>query len=634
MRSTVTAAAAARLAALVVAALLAAQRAAAFGPRVYAFNETIPVYFNKAVSDRTHLGQVLRGDRIIASDLAVRALVESTCELLCSKPVHHVDVALARAMIAGEYRVEWILDDLPGATAKASVAARSDLAAGVKRYDVGFPLGFHDQKSNKFHIFNHVLLNIVYQIYSGSRIVIVGFEVYPKSVRTVDGMCPPAFDLDTTEPMVLPERGHTTIDWTYSVQWQLDTGVAWAHRWDMYIVTTGTRVHWFSVANSVAVVALLSALVAAVVVRTLRRDIAAYNRAVAQEDGGGGGGGRGGDVGDDGVVQSVAQIDFGELDEAGWKALHGDVFRAADMHGMLCVLVGSGVQFISAGALTLLLSLLGFTGHPYSGGLLTVSIFAYVLSGYFGGFATARLHKMFRGIGWRRYALLTALLAPCTILLVFFALNLVVWSNGSSFAIPAGTFFALLLLIFGLSLPLVYAGAYAGQRTKPHALNTRATHIPRPVPPQPWYLDPFWQLLLAGACPFSVVYMELYFILDAVWQAHHVHHLAGFVALVAVLLVATCAEVAVVVVYVALAREDHRWQWRAFSAGGAAAAYVFAYAVVFYAHSFDVGLSVAGVLFFAYCILGSLIFWLCTGTIGYLSSLVFVAQIYSSVKID
>jgi transmembrane 9 superfamily protein 2/4 len=45
---------------------------------------------------------------------------------------------------------------------------------------------------------------------------------------------------------------------------------------------------------------------------------------------------------------------------------------------------------------------------------------------------------------------------------IFFILNLVLWANGSSAAIPFTTFIALLALWFCVSTPLVFVGAYLG----------------------------------------------------------------------------------------------------------------------------------------------------------------------------
>ncbi len=45
---------------------------------------------------------------------------------------------------------------------------------------------------------------------------------------------------------------------------------------------------------------------------------------------------------------------------------------------------------------------------------------------------------------------------------IFFVLNIVLWANGSSAAIPFTTFIALLALWFCVATPLVFIGAYLG----------------------------------------------------------------------------------------------------------------------------------------------------------------------------
>jgi len=49
---------------------------------------------------------------------------------------------------------------------------------------------------------------------------------------------------------------------------------------------------------------------------------------------------------------------------------------------------------------------------------------------------------------------------------VFFILNLVLWAKGSSAAIPFSTLIALLALWFGISVPLVFVGAYFGYKKR------------------------------------------------------------------------------------------------------------------------------------------------------------------------
>ena len=49
---------------------------------------------------------------------------------------------------------------------------------------------------------------------------------------------------------------------------------------------------------------------------------------------------------------------------------------------------------------------------------------------------------------------------------VFFILNVVLWTKGSSAAVPFTTLLALLALWFGISVPLTFVGAFFGFRKR------------------------------------------------------------------------------------------------------------------------------------------------------------------------
>ena len=101
----------------------------------------------------------------------------------------------------------------------------------------------------------------------------------------------------------------------------------WASRWDHYLSHGSNKVHWVSLFNSLLIVIFLSGLVAMVIIRTLRRDIARYNDLSVQED--------------------------AVTEEYGWKLIHGDVFRAPRFHLILCALVGSGLQLAITSSIVL-----------------------------------------------------------------------------------------------------------------------------------------------------------------------------------------------------------------------------------------------------------------------------------------
>ena len=108
------------------------------------------------------------------------------------------------------------------------------------------------------------------------------------------------------------------IVYTYDVVWEASS-IAWASRWDLYLFMGDDQVHWFSILNSLVIVLLLSGIVAMIMVRTLRRDLAEYNSAEEKEE---------------------------LLEESGWKLVHADVLRTPPLTTLLSTSIGTGMQLL------------------------------------------------------------------------------------------------------------------------------------------------------------------------------------------------------------------------------------------------------------------------------------------------
>ena len=138
--------------------------------------------------------------------------------------------------------------------------------------------------------------------------------------------------------------------------------------------------------------------------------------------------------------------------------------------------------------ITLIFACLGFLSPANRGALMTCALVLYVCLGTPAGYVSSRIYKSFGGERWKLNVLLTSMLCPgycqlkqiCTIVYffkpvvyphrivfgVFFILNLVLWSKGSSGAISFGILVALLALWFGISVPLTFVGAFFGFRKR------------------------------------------------------------------------------------------------------------------------------------------------------------------------
>mmetsp|Transcript_17633 Transcript_17633/g.57054 ORF Transcript_17633/g.57054 Transcript_17633/m.57054 type:complete len:414 (+) Transcript_17633:343-1584(+) len=400
------------------------------------------------------------------------------------------------------------------------------------------------------------------------------------------------------------DEGEEVI-FTYDVIFKLSE-IKWASRWDTYLLMMDDQIHWFSIINSLMIVLFLSGMVAMIMMRTLHRDISKYNQLETAEE---------------------AQ------EETGWKLVHGDVFRPPLNPSLLSVYCGTGVQLFGMTLITMVFALLGFLSPANRGGLMTAMLLLFVFMGLFAGYFSARLFKTFKGAEWKKNTIKTAFLFPGVIFGVFFCLNMMIWGERSSGAVPFGTMFALCFLWFGISVPLVFIGSYFGFK-KPSADDpVRTNKIPRQVPEQAWYMQPIFSIMIGGILPFGAVFIELFFILTSMWL-HQFYYIFGFLFIVFIILIVTCAEITIVLCYFQLCSEDYHWWWRSYFTSGSSAVYLFLYSAFYYFTKLDITKTTSGTLYFGYMFMVSYCFFVLTGTIGFYACYAFVKTIYASVKID
>ncbi|KAJ1697947.1 hypothetical protein LUZ63_006459 [Rhynchospora breviuscula] len=569
------------------------------------------------VDSAENLGEVLRGDRIENSPYVFEMREAKMCQIVCKVTLGEKEAKELKEKIEDEYRVNMILDNLP-------------LVVPIKRldqdsatiYQHGFHVGVKGQysgsKDEKYFIHNHLSFLVKYHKDEQKDLMrIVGFEVKPYSVKhEYEGQwddkktrlttCDPhAKRLITSSDSPQEVDVNKEIVFTYDVDF-LESDIKWASRWDTYLLMTDDQIHWFSIVNSLMIVLFLSGMVAMIMLRTLYRDISKYNELETQEE---------------------AQ------EETGWKLVHGDVFRPPAHSDWLCVYAGTGVQFFGMLLVTMIFAVLGFLSPSNRGGLMTAMLLLWVFMGIFAGYASARLYKLFKGSDWKNITLRTAFTFPGTVFAIFFVLNALIWGEKSSGAVPFTTMFALVLLWFGISVPLVFVGSYLGFKKPALEDPVKTNKIPRQIPEQAWYMNPLFSILIGGILPFGAVFIELFFILTSIWL-HQFYYIFGFLFLVFIILIVTCAEISIVLCYFQLCSEDYLWWWRSYLTSGSSALYLFLYATFYFFTKLEITKFVSGVLYFGYMLIASYAFFVLTGTIGFYACFLFTRLIYSSVKID
>ncbi|CAB9515975.1 Transmembrane 9 superfamily [Seminavis robusta] len=576
-----------------------------------------------------NLGEFLTGNKIQDSPYVIQMLTEKRCSKLCQIRLNGVDALRLQKHIKYGYHNNWIIDNLPSANVAVSNGAMQ------KHYAGGFPIGFVDTNEKDAYIFNHVKIIIDYHVRDDGGYRVVGFGVEPTSVKhrfpggfEWDGMasdgfhkeletCPTAttdfISQDSVETVQVVRAGEQIL-FTYDVTW-IKSDVAWTSRWDVYLSEdhfVPPQVHWYSISNSILVVLFLSLVVLSVLVRNLRRDIAAYNSLAILTD----------------------EEEGDEEDEKGWKLVHADVFRPPQNRPMLyCVFMGTGVQLGLTTLFAIVFAAVGFLSPARRGSFMNANLAFYMLSGVCAGYVSSWLYKAFDGKYYQMCTVLTATLFPGISFAIFIFFNTVLAFHHSSASVPFLDVLIVAAMWGCISIPLTFVGAFVGYKKDKMEFPTITSSIARSIPEPPLTLNPWIGMTLTGIIPFAAAYVELFFIMTSLWM-NQFYYVFGFTLIVYIILIITCAEVTLLCVYYQLCAENHRWWWYSFFCSGSVSFYMFGYSIIWFGSLEASKMPITYLLYFGYMFLISFGMLLVTGSVGALTSLWFVRTIFGTIKVD
>lgn len=448
---------------------------------------------------------------------------------------------------------------------------------------------------------NHFDINIEYHDRGNGDYRVVGVIVNSASL---DNYVSRSCNTDS-KPLRLDETKDNKVLFTYSVKFTA-SDTPWATRWDKYLHIYDPKIQWFSLINFSVIVLLLASVAIHSLLRALRSDISRYNEF---------------NLGDE----------FEE--DSGWKLVHGDVFRTPKNSLLLSVLVGSGIQLFLMIFLSIILSALGILSPSSRGSLPTAMFMFYAIFGFVGSYTSMAIYKFFKAPYWKVNMLLTPILVPGIIFCTVVALNLFLYSVGSSDVIPLATLFFMLFLWAIFSLPFAFAGALiAFKKCNWDEHPTRTNEIARQIPFQPWFLKTVPATLIGGLISFGSIAVELYFIYSSLWF-NKIFYMFGFLLFSFILFSFTTGLINIIVTYCALCSENWTWQWRSFFIGGLGCAfYIFIHSILF--TQFKLGGFVTIVLYVGYSFLISFLTCIVAGSIGFMCSMFFVRKIFRSIKVD
>jgi len=515
------------------------------------------------------------------------------------------------------------LDDLPVWGMVGEMLPKADKFSlkekdDLERLDHMTELG--DNEVADLHPYVYTTRNLIIS-YNGDQIVKVDLTSDPKSLVQV--------------------KEGAELDFALHVQFEKTTDEFFS-RFDRYLDHEFFKhpIHWFSVFNSFMMVLFLMGLVALILLRTLKKDYARYGLIHDLEDG---------DADDD---EKEAMM-HDKVEDAGWKQVHGDVFRAPSILPLFAALMGTGWQLVVLTFGVILFAVLGPVHgevHEERGEMMQAILICYAFSTIVSGYMSGRYFKEYyptvarsgKNSGpnnlWQATMGLTVVLLPVATCTIFVVLNTVSLMYGTINSIPFMVILKLFFLYVFISVPLCVVGTLLGrhssQGTAATSFPCRVNAIPRPIPEDvPWYGKPSGLIPLAGLLSFGSIFIELYYVLTSLWN-YKFYHVYGFLFGVYTILTIVVGMTSIIVVYFCLNAENYLWQWTAFGSGASTSAYVFLYGIYYYIFKTQMHGALQFCFYFGYMALISINLGLLCGTLGHAAASRFVRAIFQNVKVD
>ncbi|XP_051153010.1 transmembrane 9 superfamily member 5 [Andrographis paniculata] len=518
----------------------------------------------RVLEKKESFGELLNGDRMANALYKLEFAVNKTGENLCHKKLSKDDVAKFRDAIKKDYYFQMYYDELP-------------LWAFIGKVE-------DDNTGPKYFLFTHVNF---YALYNGNHVI------------EIHALSDPNRAVDVTEDAALE------VEFSYSVFWS-ETSTPYMNRMARYsrasLHPVLQKIHWYSFANSIITVILLTGLLTMLFTRHLKNDLRKWS------------------IGDE------------EEDEVGRKYNSVHALVCPKNIPLFSAVMGCGTQLLTLVILLFFLALLGAI-YPYSHGLISTYTFtSYILTSAIAGYTSASFCSQHAETGWKWSAVLSGMLFIVPFTVAAFFLNTLATYFGVTSALPLGTIFLILLIYFFVALPLLVFGGVIGHRHKSDL------HVPpvakkyaKEVPSLAWYRKTPAQMFIGGLLPFSVVVMQLHNLCSTIW-GYKVYTSPGILFGTFTALVATTALLSICLTYFQLAGDNHDWWWRSILSGGSTGIFMFAYCIYFYLKSSDMRGALQASFFLVYSGCLCYAFFLMLGTVSFQASLLFVRRLCRAGK--
>lgn len=544
------------------------------------------------------IGEALEGHEFFSSPrLDIRFGVETPTTKLCNMVLTAEKAASISTMVNDNYWYQLYMDDLP---IWAFVGEHSKFGVDVSR----FSHLLHDRNGTETVV--QAGMPPVPKHLKGKPLPRIFTHRHFTLFRNKDQV----IEVDMEPLNAWPVYEGAPLNFTYSAVWYT-TDKPFNDRASRYLDPKffEHKVHWFSIVNSFMLSLFLIAVVAIILMKTLKRD---FTRYASNED-------------------ELESLDGG--DESGWKQVNGDVFRRPDHLAVFTVLYATGIHIMCTVFIVLLFAIFN-SYYSTRGATASSFVIAYLITVLAGGFEGGRVFRMFGGQHWKRTMVYQALFLPGVCFASFVVINTTAIMYRATMTVPFKTIMIIVVLFLVLCVPLHTGGTLLGRRAaKDRSFPCRVHHLKRPIPTKHWAFTPA-MIAIAGLVPFGCLFIEMYFILSAVWSHNKIYYVYGFMLAILCLLCLVLVCVSITCTYVLLNAEDYRWQWQSFICCGATSVYVFLYTIHYFFNSTQMTGFLQTVYYFGTSLNFCIGLGLFSGSLGFAGASKFVFLIYSNIKAE
>ena len=552
------------------------------------------------------LGEIITGEELFSTDYFASINENKYCQNICQNEFKDNTINLIKKLIKREYYTNWYIDNLP--------AGLLIYNSEKKKYNIdyfkGIPLGFMDKKDKKFYIYNHLQFHILINKIEDNKFNIVGFNILPLSIKygiNNDDKC--IFSKDKNDYLSIKESEKQeliegNITFKYDTIFEISS-IDLKTRWDNY-KKNNIIFRWAGLIYSNLLIIIFSIITFIIFSKNVKNEIDAYNYRVV-------------------TIES--------FDEFNWKQLSGDIFRAPSKRPMLLsALIGTGIQLFLMACVSLFLGIFTYMSPESGINLINFLIISFFILGSPAGYISTKFYRFFGGSNWVKISLLTSLLFPGSIMIMYFIIDITLVIEKSNAAIHIKNILTLFCLWIFWFTPLTLFGSFFAAKEKKKEPQYIINYIPTLIPKKPFYLSVKFSPFITGLICFGAIFFELNYIMNSLWK-NETYFLATFLWISLFVFIVINGEITILVIYWNLTKGDYNWWWKSFFLGASPLIYLFLYSI-YYLFTLKITRISAFIVYFGIMNLIYIIAFFICGSLSTVMSYFFLIKLYKHIKID